>query len=65
MREISSLLVSPNYRKKENKYSMVKLMSKTVKRDSEELPLKLTDIIAAQSKPAKDLMALKDLLISI
>jgi len=44
---------------------MVKLMSKTVKRDSEELPLKLTDIIAAQSKPAKDLMALKDLLISI
>ena len=53
-----------NYKKKDNKFNSDKPMIKIEKKDLEELPIKLKDIIVVLSKLAKDHMVLKDHLIN-
>lgn len=59
MKEISWQLNLLNYKKKLNKYNMVKRMIKIEKKDLEEQLIKFKDIIDVLYKLVKDLMDLK------
>ena len=60
MKEINLAVSLLNYKKRDNKYKMVKKVTMIEKNDLEELQIKLIDIIDAQLKLVKDLMGLKD-----
>ena len=60
MKEINLAVSLLNYKKRDNKYKMVKKVTMIEKNDLEELQIKLIDIIDVQLKLVKDLMGLKD-----
>ena len=60
MKEINLVVSLLNYKKRDNKYKMVKKVTMIEKNVLEEQQIKLIDIIDALSKLVKDLMGLKD-----
>ena len=60
MKEINLAVSLLNFKKRDNKYKMVKKVTMIEKNVLEEQQIKLIDIIDAQSKLVKDLMGLKD-----
>lgn len=60
MKEINLVVSLPNYKKRDNKYRMVRKATMKEKKDSEERQMRSIGTTDVQSKLAKDPMGPKD-----